>query len=142
LSVKVFQRVLAHQKMIPQADLRRLLRLPTPQQARHWPAITALTYMVTSDVVLPFRVVRLRTRGMKIARVIRSVGGLLPARDVHFEWVIDVARQQALLTRRIVFLSRTQRVFKQWHVVHKPFSYAFAVLALLHIVVAMLLGFL
>jgi len=142
LSVKVFQRVLAHQKMIPQADLRRLLRLPTHQQARHWAAITALTYMVTSDVVRPFRIARLRTRGMKIGQVIRSFGGLLPARDIHFEWVIGVARQQALLTRRIVLLSRTQRVFKQWHVVHKPFSYAFAVLALLHIVVAMLLGFL
>jgi hypothetical protein len=46
-----------------------------------------------------------------------------------------------LLSRRVVFLSHAQQVFKLWHVVHRPFSYAFAVLALVHIFVAMLLGF-
>ena len=35
--------------------------------------------------------------------------------------------------KRVLFLSRSQKVFHLWHVVHKPFSYAFAVLALLHI---------
>jgi hypothetical protein len=39
-------------------------------------------------------------------------------------------------------LSHAQRVFQLWHVVHKPFSYAFAVLALVHIAVVMMLGFL
>jgi hypothetical protein len=98
--------------------------------------------MAASDLVRPFRIARLRARGMGVAQTIVSVGGLLPSRDPQLEWVIGVARQQAVLARRILFLSRAQQVFKLWHVVHKPFSYAFAVLALLHIVVAMLLGFL
>jgi hypothetical protein len=46
-----------------------------------------------------------------------------------------------MISRRLIFLSQAQRVFKLWHVVHRPFSYAFAVLALVHIGVAMLLGF-
>ena len=142
VSVKVFHGVLTHQKVIPQGDLRRLLRLPTPEQERRWPAVAALGYMVASDMARPFRIARLRMRGMGLGQTMLSLGGLLPAKNAHLEWVISVAREQAVLTRRIVFLSRTQQVFKLWHVVHKPFSYAFAVLALLHIVVAMLLGFL
>ena len=144
LSVRVFHRMLIHQTMIPQADLLRLLHLPTPEQGRRWPALTALGYMVASDLARPFRVagLRLRLQRMEFNEAIRCLGGLLPGKNVHFEWVLRVARDQAVLTRRILFLSTTQRVFKLWHVVHRPFSYAFAVLALLHIVVAMLLGFL
>jgi hypothetical protein len=142
VSVRVFHGVLTHQKMIPRADLQRLLQLPAPEQVPRWPAVAAVGYMVASDLARPFRIARLRVRGIGVGRAILSLGGLLPAKNAHFEWVISVAREQALLTRRIVFLSRTQQVFKLWHVVHKPFSYSFAVLALLHIVVAMLLGFL
>jgi hypothetical protein len=52
-----------------------------------------------------------------------------------------VARKQAKLSKRILFLSRTGQVFKLWHVVHRPFSYAFAVLALLHIGLALYMGY-
>jgi hypothetical protein len=142
VSVRVFGGVLAYQKVIPQADLRGLLHLPSPRQASRWSPLFALGFMAASDLVRPFRIARLRARGMGVAQTIVSVGGLLPSRDPQLEWVIGVARQQAVLARRILFLSRAQQVFKLWHVVHKPFSYAFAVLALLHIVVAMLLGFL
>jgi hypothetical protein len=142
VSVRVLSGVLTYQKVIPQADLRGLLHLPSPRQASRWSPLLALGYMAASDLARPFRIARLRARGMGVSQTIVSVGGLLPARDQQLEWVIGVARQQAVLARRILFLSRAQQVFKLWHVVHKPFSYAFAVLALLHIVVVMLLGFL
>jgi len=45
------------------------------------------------------------------------------------------------LAKQVLFLSRTQQVFHLWHVVHRPFSYSFVVLALIHIVVVMWLGF-
>jgi hypothetical protein len=141
VSARVFRGVLTHQRVIPQSELRQLLRLPNPARAPRWPAIAAVGYMVASDLARPFRVARLRVRGMGITQSVRAFGGLLPANDPQLEWVIGVAREQAVLTRRIMFLSRAQKVFKLWHVVHKPFSYAFAVLALLHIFVAMLLGF-
>jgi len=41
----------------------------------------------------------------------------------------------------VLFLSRSQKVFHLWHIVHKPFSYAFAVLALLHIGLQFMLGY-
>ena len=142
LSLREFQAVLERQRIVSQADLRHLLfRLPAPDRVSHWSAFTALGYMVVSDLARPFRVVRLRFRVMGIEATIRSLGGILSPKNAPFEGVISLARKQALLSRRILLLSHAQQVFKLWHVVHKPFSYAFAVLVLLHIVVAMLLGF-
>lgn len=79
---------------------------------------------------------------MGIKDGIGSVFGMLSQRNYLSEQVILLTHKQAVLSRRILFLSHAQQVFKLWHVVHKPFSYAFAVLAIAHIVVAMLLGFL
>jgi hypothetical protein len=140
-SLRVFQGVLERQKIIPQADLRRLFHLPPPNQVSRWSALAALGYMVMSDLARPFRVARLRVRVMGFGPAIRSLSGL-PSQNAQLEGVIGLARRQALLSRRVIFLSHAQQVFKLWHVAHKPFSYAFAVLALVHIVVAMLLGFL
>jgi hypothetical protein len=142
LSLREFQGALDRQRVVPQADLRRLLfHLPAPNRVSHWSAFTALAYMVASDLARPFRVTHLRIRVMGIEATLRSLGGFLSPKNVQLEWVISLARKQALLSRRLMFLSHAQQVFRLWHVLHKPFSYAFAVLAFLHIVVAMMLGF-
>ncbi len=141
-SLRVFCGVLERQKIIPQADLRGLFRLPALDRVPRWPALAALAYMMASDLARPFRILALRVRVMGITTTVRSLGGWLAPGNAQFEGVIRLAQKQALLARRIAFLSHAERVFRLWHVVHKPFSYAFAVLALVHIVVAMLLGFL
>jgi hypothetical protein len=141
LSVRIFQGVLERQRIIPQSELRRLFNLPAPNHVAHRSALAALGYMLASDLARPFRVARLRLHVMGTGPAIRSLGGTLQPKNAQLEGVISLARKQALLSRRIVFLSHAQQVFKLWHVVHRPFSYAFAVLALVHIVVAMLLGF-
>ncbi|MGA8763085.1 MAG: hypothetical protein WB562_09495 [Candidatus Sulfotelmatobacter sp.] len=142
LSMHTFREVLARQKIIPQADMRRMLfQLPPASRVSRWSSFTALGYIVLSDLARPLRVARLRVRNMEIEPALRTLGGLLPGKNALLEEVIVIARRQALLSRRLLFLSHTQRVFKLWHVVHRPFSYAFAVLALVHIVVAMLMGF-
>jgi hypothetical protein len=141
LSVRIFQGVLERQRIIPQSELRRLFNLPAPSHVAHRSALAALGYMVASDLARPFRVARLRLHVMGTGPAIRSLGGMFQPKNAQLEGVISLARKQALLSRRIVFLSHAQQVFKLWHVVHRPFSYAFAVLALVHIVVAMLLGF-
>ena len=50
-------------------------------------------------------------------------------------------RKNIQLSKRVLFLDQTQRVFHLWHVIHRPFSYAFAILAIIHIVVVSGLGF-
>jgi hypothetical protein len=141
-SLLEFQSVLDGQTIVPQVDLQRLLfHLPAPDRVSHWSWFAALLYMMASDLARPFRVACLRVRVLGIKSTARSLGGFLPQRNVRFEEVIGLARKHALISRRVIFLSHAQRVFKLWHVVHKPFSYAFAALALVHIGVAMLLGF-
>jgi hypothetical protein len=140
-SLRIFHEVLERQRIIPQTDLRQLLHLPAPNQVSRRSAFAALGYMVGSDLARPFRVARLRLQVMGLGPTIRSLGGLLPPKNTQLEGVLSLARKQALLSRRVVFLSHAQQVFKLWHVVHRPFSYAFAVLALVHIFAAMLLGF-
>ncbi len=132
---------LAQQKLISPGHLKALFKLPTEEQVVAWPAIFALVYMVVLDIARPFHVARIRRRSMGFAASVMTFGGLFPSKNVRIEQVIALAREQASLSKRVVFLSRSQQVFHLWHVVHKPFSYSFAVLAIVHITVAMMLGF-
>jgi hypothetical protein len=140
-SLKVLRQILAYQDAIPQADLVPLSRLPTQQQAARWPVIAALGYVIATDLARPFRIAGLRTRGRGLRQFVSCFGGFGAARDTQLEWIVGIAHRQASLSSRIFFLSQMQRVFQLWHVIHKPFSYAFAVLALFHIFVAMMMGF-
>ncbi len=140
-SLLVLQGILERQTIVSQADLRRLISpLPAPDRASHWSTFTALLYMVASDLARPLRAARLRLKITGLGSTIRSLGGFLPE-NIQLEEVIRLARNQALTSRRVLLLSQAQNIFEVWHVVHRPFSYVFAVLALLHIGVAMLLGF-
>jgi hypothetical protein len=57
------------------------------------------------------------------------------------EVAIRAARKQVSLAKRVLFLSRTRESFGLWHVIHRPFSYSFAILAIFHMVVALGLGY-
>jgi type IV secretory pathway VirB2 component (pilin) len=70
-----------------------------------------------------------------------SAFGLFSTRDKKLERAIRLAQTQASLSQSITFLSRTQRIFQLWHVIHRPFSYAFAILAILHIGIALFMGY-
>jgi len=86
-------------------------------------------------------VARLGLRTLSVWGALFTLGGFLRTSNAELESVISVAKEQSSLSKRILFLSRAQQVFHLWHVVHKPFSYSFAVLALIHIGVVFLLGF-
>jgi len=134
-------RRLATQSLISPAHLRPLFRLPNPQLVSELPALAALVYMLALDVVRPLHVARLRQRALGWGGVITTMGGLLPSGNAAIEQVVRTARAQAGLSKRILFLSRSQQVFHFWHVVHRPFSYSFAVLAAIHVGVVLLLGY-
>jgi hypothetical protein len=134
-------RQLAAQRLISPTQLRPLFRLPSPQRVDELPALIALLYMLALDLVRPFHVVRLRQRALGWGGVVATLGGLLSSGNREIESVIRAAREQAALSKRILFLSRSQQVFHLWHVVHRPFSYSFAVLACIHVGVVLLLGY-
>jgi len=132
---------LAGQKLLRESDVRTALRLPSPQRVDQLPIPAALIYMLLLDLLRPFRIARLRNGALLGSEHLTSLGGLLPTRHRELERAIVVAREEAALSKRILFLSRTHQVFHLWHVVHKPFSYTFAVLVLIHIGVVLMMGF-
>ena len=85
--------------------------------------------------------VPLKPSALSFGQIITTFGGFFPTRNVALERAIHLAGGEAALAKRVLFLSRSQQVFNLWHVVHKPFSYSFAVLALIHIVVVMMMGY-
>ncbi|MGZ7100309.1 MAG: hypothetical protein ACXVJ8_17700, partial [Candidatus Angelobacter sp.] len=126
---------------LPAADLRALLRMPDANRVAKLPIVVALVYMLILDVVRVFRVARLRRHALGMGESLATLAGFLPTRNRELEKAIHAAAEEAALSKRVLFLSRSQKVFHLWHVVHKPFSYAFAVLALLHIGLQFVLGY-
>jgi hypothetical protein len=133
---------MAQQKLFAPGELVAAFHVPDIEMVKHKSAMGALLWMFVLDMARPFRVAALRRRALGFGATVFSLGGLLPSGNAELEQVVRAVRRQAALSKRMVFLSRTQQVFQLWHVVHRPFSYAFVVLAILHIVTAMLLGYL
>ncbi len=132
---------LAQQNLLPQADLRSLLRLPSKESVSRLPMPVALVYMMLLDLARVFRVAAIRRHALPFGQKLTTLAGFLPTSNAGLERAIALAREEASLAKRVLFLSRSQQVFHLWHVVHKPFSYSFAVLALIHIVVVMMMGY-
>ena len=132
---------LAAQKLLPEADLRALLRMPDANRVARLPIVVALPYMMVLDVIRMFRVAGLRRHALSFGESLKTMAGFFPTRKRELEKIIRAAAEEAALSKRVLFLSRSQKVFHLWHVVHKPFSYAFAVLALLHIGLQFILGY-
>lgn len=132
---------LANQKLFLKSHFSHLFHLPSEQQIAKSPLVLCLGRMIMLDMARPFHVARLRVRYLPAFRVITTVGGLLSSGNEQLESVIAVAREQASLSKRLLFLSRTQKVFHLWHVVHRPFSYTFVILVAIHIVVVFMMGY-
>jgi hypothetical protein len=118
-----------------------LFALPTPAQVASTPIFAALCWMIWLDLKRPFQVSWLRLRAAGFWLWLISLLGILRTSKPELEQAIVTARRQAALSKRVLFLSRTKQVFNLWHVIHRPFSYSFAILAILHIVVVLGMGY-
>jgi hypothetical protein len=121
--------------------LINLFALPSTAEVARTSMISALCWMIWLDLKRPFQVSWLRLRAGGFGAWLGSLFGILPTHNPQLEHAIRVARRQASLSKRVLFLSRTKQVFNLWHVVHRPFSYSFAILAILHIVVVLGMGY-
>jgi hypothetical protein len=132
---------LVGQALYSTEQLNRALHVPSKEHIRRIGALGAIGEMIVLDVGMPFRVAGLRRSSGSLSVALRSIGGLVSTGNEEVEHIVRLVRQKASLSRRVVFLDQTQKVFHLWHVIHRPFSYAFAILALMHIAVVMGLGF-
>jgi len=129
------------QSLISAEELNPLLSVPASREVEGLSVVSALLLMFVCDLRRPFRVARIRRRAVTKVRQFRTIWGLLPSNDPNLERVIDLARRRSWMATKISFLAKTQQVFHLWHVVHRPFSYSFAILASVHIGVALLMGY-
>jgi len=132
---------LAAQSIYSARQLDRVLAVPAPEHIRGISPLVALFEMLSFDIRLPLQIAALRRSSTSFGGSIASLGGFLPVSKPEVECVVHLVRQKASLSRRLIFLNHTHRVFHLWHVIHRPFSYAFVVLAVIHIVVVTGLGF-
>ncbi|MBZ5504288.1 MAG: hypothetical protein LAO78_02275 [Acidobacteriia bacterium] len=132
---------LAAQKLVRTADLAVLFRLPSTQSVERRALLPAIFSLLWIDLLRPFRVARLRRHALGFSQRVSTMGGMFRSRNYQLEQIIDVAREQASLSKKLLFLAKSHQVFHLWHVVHRPFSYSFAVLALAHVVIATLFRF-
>jgi hypothetical protein len=136
-----FSSQLASQNLLPEADLRSLLRLPSAERIKQLPIAVAIVHMMMLDFARVLHVARVRRHALGGIEYVTTLGGMFRTRHGELERAITTAREEASLSKRILFLSYSQKVFHLWHVVHKPFSYTFVVLAVLHIGLQFLLGY-
>jgi hypothetical protein len=138
---EALRKELAEQKATFGFCVDALYQLPSSAEVARRSLGTSLLSMFLIDFKRPFKTSFVRFQQAGFGPWLLSLCGLLPTRDLGLEHAIRVAQRQASLSKHVLFLSRTQRVFQFWHVVHRPFSYAFAILALLHIVIALFMGY-
>ena len=132
---------LKQERLVSEEDLRALLTLPTRERVQQLSMVTALGYMFALDIARALRVARLRRHALSFGEKLTTLGGFLKTSNHDVEKAVGVAREDAALSKRILFLKRSEQVFHLWHVVHKPFSYTFALLALFHIGLEVAMGF-
>ena len=122
-------------------DVEGLLQLPDLRQAEQMSLVGALGKMMLFDLAFPFRVWRLRQKMLWSHRRWWSLIGFGRTQNAPLERAVSLAREQAVLSKKVLFLSKSQQMLKLWHVIHRPFSYSFAVLASIHVILMVMLGY-
>lgn len=132
---------LKSQDVLAPADFEALLRLPAPSEVESMSALGVLGFLLRYDLTRFWQVARLRRKALRSFRGRATLWGMVRSHHPQVEGVIDSLKEEAFLDKKILFLAKAQALFQLWHVVHRPFSYSFAVLAVLHIIVALLFGY-
>jgi TRAP-type C4-dicarboxylate transport system permease small subunit len=122
-------------------DIDGLLHLPDMRKVSSTSLLGALASMLLFDLLFPLRVWRLRQKMLWSKRRWWSLVGFGRGQNAVLERAISMAREQTLLTKKILFLSKSHRMLHLWHVIHRPFSYSFAVLASIHVILMLMLGY-
>ncbi len=132
---------LQRQSVLSAADLRPLLVSARREEVHEMPIWRAAWQILTLDLRRPFQMAALRRHGLARSELLWTLGGLLARSHADLERTVALAHRRSWLAAKICFLDRAAEIFQLWHVVHRPFSYAFLVLATLHIAMVTLLGY-
>jgi hypothetical protein len=109
-------------------DVEGLCRIPEGTEAKGW---RLLLFSIRDDL----------SRGQRT----RALKGKLQATH-HYTAslvrdIVAIARRRSLLRRRIAVLHVSRDLFRHWHAIHRPFAFVMFGIAVVHVVVALLLGY-
>lgn len=111
-----------------QAHIDRFVRVSADENISGFLAVTQALW---KDATLSIRARMLRRALVRDPKV--------PTRDVAK--IMELAKADSLLGRRIVMLTTMTRVFHYWHVFHKPFAYIMVGIMFLHVAIAVSFGY-
>lgn len=129
LCAKLAEQIRA-QNVLTEEELQPLLALPSLDEVRSMPLAKALMVIIALDV----------RRAWKLWWLRFKVGAHV-ADHAHVSQALAAIRKQAALSKDALFLAKVQQMFRLWHVIHRPFSYSLAIMATLHILVVVFLGY-
>jgi hypothetical protein len=77
----------------------------------------------------------------QLMRLFRKRMKLLGLNKSEREELIDVAKSEVVMARRIAMLRTSQKLFNLWHVFHLPFAIMMFVIMIVHVIVTILFGY-
>lgn len=80
-------------------------------------------------------------RPLRMHRVKKKYSSELDISPAVRNEIFDILLKKTMLTRRILFLNRVQQLFHYWHVFHKPFAVIMYIIMIVHVAVAVWLGY-
>jgi hypothetical protein len=80
-------------------------------------------------------------RPFKIRKLKRDVTKRYKLPGDVFAKLIDISRRKSLLERKVLLLNQLQQLFHYWHIFHKPFAIIMYLIMMVHIGVAIWLGY-
>ncbi len=105
-------------------------------------AVTALEYLATgtlSQHSAPTAMLLLPLVNLFLARKLQSF--LLGNNIEPDPRALDLCRQWVLQTRRLMLFNQIRDLFHYWHVFHKPFAIIMILIMVVHVAVALMLGY-
>jgi hypothetical protein len=78
---------------------------------------------------------------IRIARLMKHAAEAVDPHGPNKSALNRIAFEEAMLNRRILLLKKSQEFFRNWHRIHRPFTWVMFVIVLIHVVVSVYLGY-
>jgi len=116
---------------ISEDEIRRLEMLISPNINPDRGILYILTWSLKADL----------TRSFRLRKIQKRFSAAFNIPPTQMQRLIINLRRKMSLNRRILLLNQIQRLFHYWHVFHKPFAIIMYLIMLIHVGIAVWLGY-
>ncbi len=93
--------------------------------------LSGLFYLILNDIQLPFKL-------NKLLKEIKAAGKIPSS---QLKSIRKIAKERAVLRRRVAFLQSAHKLLHHWHLIHRPFALVMILIMLIHVAVAIVFGY-